>query len=117
MLVEWLTRPDRGEDLVEVDFFRIRNEVNVLMMQVIIPIAMVGVLLLVFLLSGVFSEHNGVCFKAKWPAIDDDEFVRRCPPGTSREVALKVRRIVSEQLGVPYDHVYPEQNFVDDLDC
>ena len=54
-------------------------------------------------------------FLATWPAIDDDEFVRRCAPGTRRETALTVRRIVAEQLGIPYDHVYPEQSFVEDL--
>ncbi len=53
----------------------------------------------------------------KWPPIDDDEFMQRCSPGTRRETALTVRRIVSEQLGVPYEHVYPEQRFVEDLDC
>lgn len=56
-------------------------------------------------------------FDDKWPPIDDDEFLRRCPPGTRRETALKVRRIISEQLGVPYAQIYPEQSFVDDLDC
>ena len=56
-------------------------------------------------------------FEDKWPAISDDEFVKRCKPGTRREVALKVRRIVSEQLGIPYDHIYPEQHFVNDLGC
>ena len=56
-------------------------------------------------------------FEKEWPAISDDEFVRRCPPGTRREVALKVRAIVSERLGLPYEHIYPGQNFVEDLGC
>lgn len=47
--------------------------------------------------------------------ISDDEFMRRCKPGTSREVALKVRRIVSDQLGIPYESVYPEHRLVEDL--
>jgi len=51
----------------------------------------------------------------KWPPISDDEFIRRCPTGVNRERALKVRRIVSQQLGVDYDRVYPEQRFVEDL--
>jgi hypothetical protein len=53
----------------------------------------------------------------KWPPIDDDEFIRRCHPGVNRDVAIRVRQIVSEQLGVQYECVYPEQNFVDDLGC
>ena len=52
----------------------------------------------------------------KWPAIDDDEFVRRCPTGTRRETALTVRRIISEHIGIPYEHIYPEQSFAKDLD-
>ena len=56
-------------------------------------------------------------FNKRFPPINDDEFVRRCGPGVNRDTALRVRRIVSEQLGVEYDRVYPEQSFVDDLDC
>jgi acyl carrier protein len=41
----------------------------------------------------------------------------QCPPGTSRVVALKVRRIVAEQLGVEYGRIYPSSSFVDDLDA
>lgn len=55
--------------------------------------------------------------KDKWPPIDDDEFIRRCHPGVNRDVAIRVRQIVAEQLGVEYECVYPEQNFVDDLGC
>lgn len=51
----------------------------------------------------------------KWPPISEDEFIRRCSPGVDRERALKVRRIIAEQLGVDYDRVYPEQRFVEDL--
>lgn len=54
-------------------------------------------------------------FNERFPPIDDDEFLRRCRPGTSRDVALRVRRIVSEQLGIEYARVYPEQKFVEDL--
>lgn len=53
----------------------------------------------------------------EWPPIDDDEFMARCPPGANRAIALGVRSIVSEQLGVDYDRVYPEQRFVEDLGC
>ncbi|KLU05075.1 hypothetical protein RISK_002837 [Rhodopirellula islandica] len=44
-------------------------------------------------------------------------FLAKCAPATNPERALKVRRIISEQLGVPYEHIHPEQSFVDDLDC
>lgn len=54
-------------------------------------------------------------FEEKWPAIDDDEFVRRCPTGTPREIALGVRRIVATHLNLPYEHLQPGQRFLDDL--
>ena len=64
--------------------------------------------------SDVFGpEHEQLL--ARWPPISDDEFMDRCEPGTSREVALKVRRIISKQLGVPYEQVYPEHRLVEDL--
>ena len=60
---------------------------------------------------------RGPSFKERWPAISEEEFVAKCKPGTNPQTALRVRRIVSEQLGVPYEHIHPEQHFVDDLDC
>jgi hypothetical protein len=56
-------------------------------------------------------------FDKRCPPMDDDEFLRRCRPGVNRDVALRVRRVVSKQLGIPYQQVYPEQNFVRDLGC
>ena len=67
--------------------------------------------------EGDFMPMPSYNFAKKWPPISDKEFVLRCKPGTNPETALKVRRIVSEQLGIPYDHVYPEQHFVNDLGC
>ena len=75
------------------------------------------VILLVLFVIAFFSMVQSKRWYEKWPAIDDEEFLARCPAGTNREVALKVRRIVAEQTGVEYEHVYPEQSFVDDLDC
>lgn len=62
-------------------------------------------------------SHSVRKFDQKWPPIDDDEFIRRCHSGVDRTVALRVRAIVAEQLGISYDQIYPEQNFVNDLDC
>ena len=53
----------------------------------------------------------------EYPPIDDDEFIRRCRPGVNREVALRVRRIISDSLGIDYERIYPEHRFVDDLGC
>lgn len=54
-------------------------------------------------------------FNARFPPISDAEFVARCTPGINPEVALKVRRIVADNLGVDYERIYPSTRFVDDL--
>jgi len=51
----------------------------------------------------------------EFPPISDEEFLARCTPGTSAEVALKVRRIVASMLAVEYEQVYPSTRFIEDL--
>jgi hypothetical protein len=53
--------------------------------------------------------------RREFPPISDKEFLARCTPGTSPEVALKVRRIVSKMLAVDYAQVYPSTRFIEDL--
>ena len=81
--------------------------------------AMIFILLTISLLFLLRLSNGSVCrsFEQNWPAISEEEFVARCGPGTDRDVALTTRRIISEQLGIPYDHIYPEQNLVVDLGC
>jgi hypothetical protein len=52
---------------------------------------------------------------SRFPPISDDEFMALCRPGSNREVALKVRRIVAKCLPVEYEQVYPSTAFIDDL--
>ena len=73
-----------------------------------------GFVVLLLMLAAWRSDRD---FKQQWPAISEDEFVAKCTPGVDRETALKVRRIISEQLGVPYEHIHPDQRFVEDLYC
>ena len=54
-------------------------------------------------------------FRDRFPPLSDEEFLKRCSPGTDPAIALGVRRIVSEQLGIPYERIYPESNFARDL--
>lgn len=54
-------------------------------------------------------------FVAEFPPISDAEFLARCSPGTNPQVALKVRKIVAENLGVKYECIYPSSRFVEDL--
>ena len=53
--------------------------------------------------------------KEALPHITDDEFMALCTPGTSREVALKVRQIVAHSLAVRYEQVWPSTRFIEDL--
>ena len=78
---------------------------------------LIGILLATIVFVGLFCTFDRVPSEDKWPPISEDEFIRRCSPGVNRERALKVRRIISEQLGVDYDRVYPEQEFAKDLGC
>ncbi|MCU0710459.1 MAG: hypothetical protein MUC43_00265 [Pirellula sp.] len=77
----------------------------------------IGIILIPFILLFAFLwlDAKRVPCPKKWPPISEDEFLRRCSPGVDRERALKVRRIIAEQLGVDYDRIYPEQRFVEDL--
>jgi hypothetical protein len=56
-------------------------------------------------------------FESRFPPISDNEFVELCGPGTNREIALRVRRIVADQLSVKYDRIHPSCSFVNDLGC
>ncbi|HYH63187.1 MAG TPA: hypothetical protein VD866_00670 [Urbifossiella sp.] len=79
---------------------------------VMIGVAGVVVVVLVFLLGVRASTAE---FEDRFPPISDDEFVARCTPGTSRHVALTVRRIVAEHLAVEYDRVHPSMRWIEDL--
>jgi hypothetical protein len=81
----------------------------------ILPICVVIALIVAALY--LMARLDRARFERRFPPISDDEFMALCKPGTSREVALKVRRIVSQQLGVDYNRIYPSSSFVQDLGC
>lgn len=54
-------------------------------------------------------------FEKQFPPISDEQFMALCPPGTRPEIALKVRRIMSDHLVVEYARIYPSSLIVDDL--
>ena len=68
----------------------------------------------VFLSWCLWCDHRSL---EQSPSISDDEFMALCKPGTDRRIALGVRRIVAEQLGVDYYHIRPDTRFVEDLGC
>ena len=62
-----------------------------------------------FLLSLFADKRQSL----NYPSISDDEFMAKLPPGTDREIALKVRTIVAEQMGVDREKIHPETRFID----
>lgn len=83
---------------------------------VMIGVAGVAGALLVYLLVYRLSVLPAAAyFEDRFPPISDDEFVARCTPGTSRHVALTVRRIVAAHLAVEYERVHPSLLFIEDV--
>jgi hypothetical protein len=54
-------------------------------------------------------------FRERFSPISDAEFLRRCPPDTNPDIALRVRRIVSDALAVEYERIYPSSRLMEDL--
>jgi hypothetical protein len=79
---------------------------------VMVGAACVAVALLVYLLGVLPAAKE---FESRFPPISDDEFVARCTPGTSRRVALTVRRIVAEHLAVEYERIHPSMRWIEDI--
>jgi hypothetical protein len=81
-----------------------------------IPILVgLSVLVIFALVCVVVAVKQRRAFAEKFPPISDAEFLARCTPGTSREVALKVRRILADRLAVEYERIHPSMRFVDDI--
>jgi hypothetical protein len=77
----------------------------------------VGTVLIMALVVQMTCVHIWLTrrFNQRFPPISDAEFVARCTPGTNQQIALKVRRIVADRLGVEYERIYPSTRFVEDL--
>lgn len=61
-----------------------------------------------------FAESDRT-FHDRFPPISDADFMARCLAGTRPEIALKVRRIISDCLGVEYERISPESRLHQDL--
>lgn len=68
------------------------------------------------LICTIWDYVNPNSFDKRFPPITDDQFMALCPSGTNREIALKVRRIVSDCSGIDYDQIYPSSSLIRDLD-
>jgi hypothetical protein len=84
---------------------------------VMISFVFVSIGLFIVLIGWAISEKlKYESFKKRFPAISDAEFIARCNPGTDPEVALRVRRIVADSLGIEEERIYPSSRFAGDLD-
>jgi len=63
----------------------------------------------------IWVQRKRAEFKDRFPPISDIEFVARCTPGTDPTVALKVRKMLADSLGVEYERVYPSSRLIADL--
>lgn len=61
---------------------------------------------------GISAEQD---FRQRFPPISDEEYLARFDVEMNPQIALKVRQILSEALGVEYERIYPESRLVDDL--
>ena len=69
----------------------------------------------VVLICTVLGARQTKRRRKQFPPISNQEFLERCTPGTNPYIALKVRRILSESLGVEYERIYPESRLLEDL--
>ncbi|MBX9581080.1 MAG: hypothetical protein K2X87_12295 [Gemmataceae bacterium] len=75
----------------------------------------VGLVVAAAVVFFVLARRAEAALVDRFPPISDAEFVARSSPGTSPEVALKVRRIVADHLAVEYDRIHPSARFIEDL--
>ena len=68
---------------------------------------------LLFAVAWVCEQKKWAQFNERYPPMTDPEFIQRCSPGTDPEVAIKIRHILSDSLGIPVERIYPDQNFSD----
>jgi hypothetical protein len=81
-----------------------------------VPIVLcLSVLAVVVALCILLAKRRREAFHRRFPPISDAEFLARCAPGTNPRVALKVRRIVAESLGIEPERVYPSSRLIQDL--
>lgn len=81
------------------------------------PVVYISLIWLALFLFVVFAGRDQRAFRKRFPPISDSdkEFVARCRPGTTPDVALRVRRIVSRHYGIPSEQVHPSSRFMEDF--
>jgi hypothetical protein len=72
-------------------------------------------LFVIVIICFISAKRSNESFKRAFPPISDAEFIARCTPGIDPKVALRVRRIVADNLGVEYERIYPSSRFAEDF--
>jgi len=82
-----------------------------------IIVAAVGVFVIAFVCVPAIrrDQQKFAGFLESFAPISDDEFLARCRPGTKRDVALGVRRVIADSLSVDYERIHPSARLVADL--
>jgi len=83
--------------------------------RMIPTVAFALAVVVVVIAAVVLERRRRAEFNERFPPISDAEFMALCPPGTNPAIALKVRRIFSDQLGVEYERIYPSSRIFGDL--
>jgi hypothetical protein len=78
--------------------------------------SLVSGFIIVLIVCLISARRRRKAFEERFLPISDAEFVARCARGTSPTVALKVRRLISDSLGVDHERIYPSTRLVEDLD-
>jgi hypothetical protein len=87
-----------------------------LLVAFVLLIFVVGFILMVIDLA-IRAKRWRECFNSRFPPISDAEFIARCSPGTDPEVALRVRQVIAESIGVECERIYPSSRLIQDLDA
>ena len=75
-----------------------------------------SILVVIFICAAIArATKNAAAFKERFRPLSDAEFVARCTPGTDPHIALRVRRVLSEDLNIDPEDIYPSSRLVDDL--
>jgi hypothetical protein len=82
------------------------------MIPILVGLSILALLALVCIAVAVKQRRS---LADQFPPISDADFLARCTPGTTPEVALRVRRLIADGLGVEYERIHPSLRFVDDI--
>jgi hypothetical protein len=69
----------------------------------------------IFLIACVVTHFQNTAFNKRFPALSDQEFIAKLDPGISPKIALKVRKVLSDALGVDYERIHPQASLIKDL--